>query len=75
MAGSSRLALTGSAVAGHIGTDKAPRPPPAESATIAEPDGSATDGTQSQLEAESLISELNPEPVAIALSGLRFRSV
>jgi hypothetical protein len=50
--------LTGSAMAGHIGTDAVPPPPPppALSATIAQPDG--TDGTVDPLaESETLISE------------------
>ena len=51
--------LTGSAVAGHIGTDAVPPPPPppAASVTAAEPEDTTTHGTQSQLESETLVSE------------------
>jgi hypothetical protein len=54
------VALTSSALAGHIGTDAVPPPPPppAESATVAELDQTATDATQNQLESETLISEI-----------------
>jgi hypothetical protein len=53
--------LTGSALAGHIGTDAVPPPPPppASSATIAQPDGTDSDGTVDQIaESETLISEI-----------------
>jgi hypothetical protein len=53
--------LTGSAVAGHIGTDAVPPPPPPPdaSAIIAQPDDTPTDGTVSPIaESESLVIEI-----------------
>lgn len=53
--------LTGSAVAGHIGTDAVPPPPPPPdaSAIIAEPDNTATDGTVSPIaQSEFLVTEI-----------------
>lgn len=53
--------LTGSAMAGHIGTDAVPPPPPPPdaSAVIAEPDDIPTDRTVCPIaESESLVSEI-----------------
>jgi hypothetical protein len=66
------FALTGSALAGHIGTDKTPPPPPPLSATATAPGHIGTDATayptQDPTESETLLTE-------ITLSLLRLLAV
>lgn len=49
--------LSVSSLAGNIHTDAVSPPPPA-STTATEPDGDTTDGTQSTVESETLITEI-----------------
>lgn len=62
--------LSLSTLAGNIHTNAVdpPPPPPPASATVTEPEGATTDGTQSASEYETLITE-------IALSLLQLLSV
>jgi|GEM_PF-6974187 len=59
--------LSVSSLAGNIHTDAVPPPPP-PSRTATEPDGNTTDGTQSTVGSETLITE-------ITLSLLRLLTV
>ncbi len=53
------FALTGSALAGHIGTEAVPPPPPPPaSATTTEPGHITTDAAESLVEPETLVTEI-----------------